>query len=468
MATRPCTIKVLDHSHASPPPGSVPDTSLPLTFFDVPWLLCRPMQRLFFYEFPYSTLQFTQTILPSLKTSLSHTLQTFYPFAAKLICPPSPHKPQILYTDGDCVPFTVAESSADLDRTIGNHARDVKDLHPYVPELTPERVLNNTRVVPLLALQVTVFPNSGICIGVTFCHVAADGRSFSHFMKVWASMSRSGGNSAACVEKSVPLFDRNVIQEKDPCGLESILLNEWWSWASNWEEDKIPVHDILANKVRATFIMGRGDIERLKRCVLNQRMKKSESEQLRASAFVVTCALVWTRLIKAQELSASDKKLEDEEFHYFCFVADCRNRAEFAIPETYFGNCLAICFVRMKRSELLGENGVLAATKAIGNRVWEMENGALRGAEKWITNWKEISETGHLVTVSGSPKLPVYETDFGWGKPNKTEVVHIDVSGAISLGGCRDEEGGIEIGLALNSDEMEVFNGFFEQGLKAI
>ncbi|XVF01893.1 hypothetical protein REPUB_Repub04eG0128000 [Reevesia pubescens] len=466
MAGRPSTIKVLDHSQASPASGSVPNTCLPLTFFDVPWLLCRPMQRLFFYQFPYSTLHFEQTVLPSLKTSLSHTLQTFYPFAAKLICPPSPLKPHILYTDGDSLPFTVAESSADFDRTIGSHARDVKDLHPFVPELPPARVLNNTRVVPLLALQVTLFPNSGICIGATFCHVAADGRSFNHFIKAWASILRSGGNSAACLEKSVPCFDRNVIKEKDPCGLESIFLNEWWTWASNWEEDKVPVHDIFANKVRATFVMGRDDIGRLKRCVLNQCMKKNKSEQLRASTFVVTCALVWTCLIKAQELSGNEKA-EDDEFCYFNFVADCRNRPEFAIPETYFGNCLAICFVRMKRSELLGENGILAATKAIGNRVEEFENGALRGAEKWITNWKEISETCNLVMVSGSPKLLVYETDFGWGKPKKTEVVQIDASGAIYLGESRDE-GGVEIGLALSRAEMEAFNDFFEQGLKAV
>ncbi|EOX99282.1 HXXXD-type acyl-transferase family protein, putative [Theobroma cacao] len=461
----PCTIKVLDHSNASPPPGSVPDTSLPLTFFDVPWLVCRPMQRLFFYEFPYSTLHFTQTILPSLRTSLSHALQTFYPFAAKLICPPSPHKPHILYTDGDCVSFTVAESSADFDRTVAYLARDVKELHPFVPQLQPSRVLNNTRVLPLLALQVTVFPNSGICIGATFCHVAADGRSFNHFMKAWASILRSGGNSAACLEKSVPFLERNVIREKDSRGLESILMTEWWSWASDWEEDKVPAHDILANKVRATFVMGRGDIDRLKRCVLIRCLKQNESEQLRASTFVVSCAFVWTSLIKAQELCGRGKH-EDDEFHYFCFVADCRNRPEFAIPETYLGNCLSICFVRMKRRELLGENGVVAATKAIGKRVWEFEKGALREAEKWLTNWKEISETGHLVTISGSPKLRAYETDFGWGKPKKTEVVQIDVSGAIYLGDSRDEEGGIEIGLALNKDEMEAFHGFFEQGLK--
>ncbi|OMP07275.1 Transferase [Corchorus olitorius] len=453
------SIKVTDHGHVSPPPSSVPNTSLPLTFLDIPWLLCRPMQRLFFYQFPHSTLHFTHSILPSLKTSLSQALQTFYPFAAKLICPPSPYKPHILYTDGDSVPLIIAESSADFDRIICYHARDVKELHPFVPQLPAVTVLDNKRVVPLLSLQVTVFPNSGICIGATFCHVAGDGRSFNNFMKSWASISRSTCKE----EKAVPIFDRDGIIEKDPRGLESIFLNQWWSRPSNWEEDKAPAYEIFANKVRATFVLGRSDIERLK---LHVSKHESEQLRLRASTFVVSCAFVWTCIIKAQKLR---NRGEHEEDVHFCFVADCRNRPELAIPETYFGNCLAICFARTKKSELLGENGLIEATKTIGNRVWEFEKEALLEAEKWISDWVEKSETGNLVTVAGSPKLRAYETDFGWRKPKKTEVVHIDASGSISLGDCRDEEeGGIEIGLALKRDEMEAFNSFFEQDLKAI
>ncbi|OMP08280.1 Transferase [Corchorus olitorius] len=201
----------------------------------------------------------------ALHSPFSQALQTFYPFAAKLICPPSPHKPHILYTDGDSVHLTVVESSADFDQIIGYHARDVKELHPFVLQLPPVTVLDNTRVLPLLSLQVTVFPNSGICIGPTFRRVAADGRSFNNFMKAWASISRS----ACMVEKTVPIFERDGIIEKDPRGLES-------SWASNWEEDKAPAHESFANKVRATFVLARSNIERLK-----LHVSKHESEQLR-------------------------------------------------------------------------------------------------------------------------------------------------------------------------------------------
>ncbi|GAV64706.1 Transferase domain-containing protein, partial [Cephalotus follicularis] len=456
-------IKVLEQSRISPPPGSVPTTTLPLTFFDMAWLLCQPMQRLFFYEFPHSTLHFSQTTLPILKTSLSLTLQHFFPLAANLLCPPPPHKPHILYSDVDSIEFTVVESTCDMHQVIGNHARDVRELHPFVPRLPPSCVSSDgTRVLPLLAVQVTVFPFSGVCIGVEFSHVAADGRAFNHFMKSWASICRSNGNSLTYVDNWLPAHGRDQIE--DPQGIESILLKDWWDWASNWEEDKSPINDVLADKVRATLVLGRGQIERLKLWVSLNCMNHNEQGQAHLSTFVVTCSLIWVCSVKSQESEVSNLHNNDE-LCYFCFVADCCNRLDFSIPATYFGNCLAICVVTLKMSDIMGEDGIVAATKAIGNKVRELESGALRGADKWLSCWKEISEAGHVVTVAGSPRLRVYETDFGWGKPIKSEVVHIDMSRGIYICESRDEEGGIEIGLALSKAQINVFNAFFEEAL---
>jgi hypothetical protein len=72
------TVKVLEHCYVFPPPNSAPETSLPLTFFDIPWLFFSPGQPLFFYEYPYPTSFFTSTTLPNLKHSLSLALQHYY------------------------------------------------------------------------------------------------------------------------------------------------------------------------------------------------------------------------------------------------------------------------------------------------------------------------------------------------------------------------------------------------------
>ncbi|PON88628.1 Transferase [Trema orientale] len=467
--TPPHTVKIVEQSKVSPPPGSVPTTSLPLTFFDLLWHLCCPMQRLYFYSFPHPTQLFYQTLLPNLKTSLSLTLQLFFPFAGNLLCPPSPARPHILFSAGDSVPFAVAQSAADFHRLIADDPRDVLELHPFVPKLPPARAEGDTRVVPLMALQVTVFPNSGISIGVTFCHVAADGRAFHHFMKSWASVCKSNGD-LRCIEKSAPFRGRDSI--KIPAEVELDVLKDFWDWASVKNEDQGPVdlatNNKLAGKVRATFVLGQAQIEGLKHWVMNQ-CNEEELEALHISTFVVTCALLWVCLITSQEMELSKPSAQDEPY-FFVFSGDCRNRLEPPVPSAYFGNCLAFCIVSVNRNELLGGNGIVAAVKAFGKRVEELEShGALEGAENWMREWKEILEKYHFATVAGSHKLGIYETDFGLGMPKKSELVHTDVSGAISLSDKRDgANDGVEFSLALSRTQMDHFNAILEERLKII
>ncbi|CAN1122991.1 Anthocyanin 5-aromatic acyltransferase [Linum perenne] len=58
------------------------------------------MRRLFFYDFPYPTTHFTQSILPNLRRSLSLTLtlQHFFPLAENLVTPTPPHSPFLRFS----------------------------------------------------------------------------------------------------------------------------------------------------------------------------------------------------------------------------------------------------------------------------------------------------------------------------------------------------------------------------------
>ncbi|KAJ7971836.1 Anthocyanin 5-aromatic acyltransferase [Quillaja saponaria] len=457
-------LKVVDVCHVSPPPGSVLSTSLPITYFDIPWLRCFPIKRLFFYEFPHPTQDFMELVLPNLKNSLSLTLQHFFPFASKLVCPPQPQKPHILYLDGNSVPLTIVEVSGDFNfnHLIADYRKDVKDSHPFVPHLPSELILEDgTRSVPLMAIQVTVFHNCGLSIGVTFHHVAADGRSFHHFMKSWASICRSTEGDYSI---TLPFHDRSVV--KDPNGIEMNLLTLQWSLEKEFKKDTGVSHDILADNLRATFVLSLAHIDKLKQWVSGSvKCKSNELVSIHISTFVVASALIWVCLVKSEEESKA-KEFSDnytETFYHFAFPADCRNRFELSIPETYFGNCLDLCFVSLKRKELVGENGIVEAAKAIGKKVRELETVALRGADRWILDYKEKMESGKIISLAGSPKLGVYETNFGWGKPKKSEVVHIDTTGSFALSDCKDGESGIEVSLVLDRTQMNNFNGYYEE-----
>ncbi|KAM6561998.1 hypothetical protein CsatB_021996 [Cannabis sativa] len=113
--------KILELSHVAP--YSVTTTTnftLPLTSFDINWFKFPPVQTLFFYSLPKDTTFFINSLLPKLKHSLSLTLQHFLPLAGKLTWPQHSPKPIALYTPGDVVSLSIAESNADFDTLSGN------------------------------------------------------------------------------------------------------------------------------------------------------------------------------------------------------------------------------------------------------------------------------------------------------------------------------------------------------------
>nr|GEZ67676.1 malonyl-coenzyme A:anthocyanin 3-O-glucoside-6''-O-malonyltransferase-like [Tanacetum cinerariifolium] len=163
MASHPI-LTVLEQSHVTPPPATIAGRSLPLTFFDFLWLREPPVHYAFFYEFPLTKPQFVETIVPSLKHSLSITLQHFFPFVGKLVLFPSPKKPEIRYVEGDSVTVTFAECNLDFDDLTGNHPRDCDKFYHLIPQLgQPVKTSDNIKI-PVFAIQVTFFANRGFSI----------------------------------------------------------------------------------------------------------------------------------------------------------------------------------------------------------------------------------------------------------------------------------------------------------------
>ncbi|XP_058096644.1 phenolic glucoside malonyltransferase 2-like [Magnolia sinica] len=441
-------LKVLEHCRVAPPPDSVQPTALRLTFFDIIWMQIPPVQRLFFYNFSDPN---TTTLLSNLKRSLSLALQIFYPLAGNLTHSPETGHHEILYADGDSVLLTIAESDSDFEHLIGSHPRDVTDFHPFAPHLPG----SDSLPAPVLSLQVTLFPNSGFCIGISVHHVAADGWTSTHFMKSWASICRTGDASSI---KQLPIYDRTVTNGMD-----------WLTTKHFLEMEKVKAKDCLdaldvksqPHAVRATFLLSRAHIERLRSWVATRRVNGSEKDS-RLSSFVLTIAYVWVRVVMARGPE------DDEKMAHLVFAVDYRARLDPPLPAPYFGNCIGACFAHAVVGELTQEDGVVVAAESIGRAIRGLEGDeVLKGAESWIRRAMELA-SDRVFSIAGSPRFRIYDTDFGWERPKKVEVLSIEGTGAMSLAESRDEEGGVEIGLALPDYEMNVFDSLFKEGLASL
>ncbi|KVI04201.1 malonyl-coenzyme A:anthocyanin 3-O-glucoside-6''-O-malonyltransferase [Cynara cardunculus var. scolymus] len=447
MASLPI-FTVLEQSQVSPPPATVGHRSLPLTFFDIGWLSQPPVHHLFFYELAITKPQFIETIVPTLKRSLSITLQHFFPFVGNLIIFPT-RKPEIRHVDGDSVAVTFAESNLDFHDLTGNHARDCGSFYPLIPVLGHAAQASADYVsITVFSVQVTVFPGCGISIGMTNHHCLGDASTRSCFLKAWTSIARSGTDESFLGSGALPLYDRVI---KQPT-LDEIYLKQANIGTFTQEYQPASLSG-PTNNVRATFVLTRPTINRLKKRVSNQLPSLQY-----VSSFTVACAYIWSCMAK----------IRGDELQVFGFVIDCRSRLVPAIPATYFGNCVAPCGAMARTTVLSERDGFVTAARLLGESLHEKltdKDGILKDAESWYElSFGGVPDT--IMGVAGTPKIRFYDTDFGWGKPRKYEIISIDYNGSISMNACKDSNEDLEIGVCLSATEMKAFVSMFNCGLE--
>ena len=187
---------------------------------------------------------------------------------------------------------------------------------------------------------------------------------------------------------------------------------------------------------RRTFALGAPSIQALK-----QRAAGS-------STFVALAAHAWICFAGSKSFSQDDEVV-------LVFLMDCRTRVDPPIRDDYFGNCVRLVYATSLAGELAGENGLARACSAINKSIRDTSKDPLGDCENWVADFEALPE-GKVCNVSASPRFRVYESDFGWGNPGRVELVSMNYDGEVALVGG-EEEGMVQVSVALNSTQMEAF-----------
>lgn len=469
MAHTHSALKILEVKRVAPfPADSAAPKSLPLTFFDLLWVRMLPVQRLFFYDYPsIDTQVLLDLIVPNLKHSLSLTLYHYLPLAGNLSWPQDSGEPVLNYVEGDGVSLTIAESSSvDIFDELSGNDRfcDATKCHPLLPNLS----VSNERAAAM-ALQVTLFPNFGFCLGITSHHAVMDGRTSTSFMKSWAHTCKTS-SSWLLPDRLTPFYDRTVI--KDPGEVEATFLEAWLKQAGPENRSlKLMESPVPPSSVRATFELSREDIEKLREYVSG---RSSKNGPIRLSTFSVVCGYTWSCIAKSSEISKGKKTI-------LAYNVDCRSRLKPAVPPTYFGNCVIFGMAVAKAEDLSAQEGAVSAIEAVSKAVksWGDNdiNDNIVEAAKTMASFLDSADQGSTsssgppeisIGIAGSNRFEVYSIDFGWGRPKKVEMVSTDRTGAISISDSKNGNGGVDIGLVLNIEKMKAFASAFAKGLEAL
>ncbi|KAJ3692233.1 hypothetical protein LUZ60_012583 [Juncus effusus] len=441
------SLRIIESTSIGFPPGSTPSlTSIPLTYFDILWRRIPPVQRLFFYSFPHPTSYFLSSTLPSLKSSLSLTLANFFPLAGVInpISGTGKDTKYVIYcTENDSVNLTVAESHDDFHHLTRQHARLVSHLKPLVPCLT-----KCDESKQLFAIQITVFPDQGVVIGIAVDHTTCDGTSSMQFVQSWAATCQSGIFDSS----SVPVINRSLLP--DPSDLYSFVSNLGPKKPPSKEESQAPPMEPDADVVLASFTLTPDHIQGLKGLILGEAKERSAS--FHCSTLVVAFAYAWIARVKAHGFESNNK-------HSLLFPANFRARLQPPLPPTYFGNCVGACLAQIEFDDLASKNGLFLTAEAIGKSIEGLSVGKLR--ENWI---KTVENFGNpcMLNVAGSPRFKVYDVDFGWGKPVMVNIIPGSNTGAMAV--ADSKQGGVEIGVVLPRRAMDCFEKYFIGGLEIL
>lgn len=433
--------------------------SLPLTFFDVKWLLLPPVERVLLYRLPAHHQDNTDAVVAALRDSLPRALRAFYPLAGHVrLVPGRTDRHELVYRPGkDGVPFTTAEYDADVDALASDDPVLVSAFSPLVPQLPKGRAV--------LALQATLL-RRGVALGVTIHHTACDGRSSTHFLHTWAAAARGALDA---VDLDPPVIDRALVP--DPRGLYDTYLKGMppitrTDGLEFVASKKPPPADVTI----ATFTLTQEALQGIKSALASEAARRGVSLSPRCSSLVAAFSLMWWCHCHCHASSGTDRP-ENRSHYYFLLSVDQRARMKPPVPEKYFGNCMCPAIARVARAEMVVDDaasGVYAACAAV---VAAIEEEVGEGAQdRWdgcVDRVKEAVAHGTL-SVAGSPRFRIYDIDFGFGRPAKVHMVSVAKTGAISVADSRASGRGLELGVSLPRDAMDRFRKRFADAVDSL
>ncbi|XP_073062496.1 spermidine hydroxycinnamoyl transferase-like [Primulina eburnea] len=390
-----------------------------------------------------------------LKDSLSKVLVLFYPLAGRLTWSAEGGSRVELHCNGKGVPIFEAESEA-----------VVEDFGDFTPTLSIQALIPSVdyttpiEEVPMVIVQLTRFRCGGVSIGLGISHVMADGPSALHFVDQWAKIARGGETiSPPYLDRKVLETDKQLDSTFDPSVLRPppTLIGQ----EDNMEQRKKPITVAFLN-------LSKLQIEKLRNKANLDFHQENNTASRGYSRFEAVAAHIWRCTSRARgHVSEQQTSLH--------FPADFRNKMNPPLPRNYLGNAL----IRVEATDTSGNllsNSLGAASKKIREAVEKVTENTVISYLNFLKNLPDVGRFRSLDN-NGRPKgdfygnpnlaiiswtaLPLYGTDFGWGKEIHMGPGPMGFDGKTFIIPSHNGDGSFNIAIWLQEEHMQEFKKCF-------
>ncbi|KAM2009260.1 hypothetical protein FF1_003831 [Malus domestica] len=383
-----------------------------------------------FYEFNGETPPpAVADISKHLKKSLSEVLTLFYPLAGRV---------KIDNHFADCndegIPYFEAQVTncrlCDFQQSPMSG-----ELHKLIPfEL---RDHDNSEFA--LGVQLNIFECGGFAIGLCISHKLADGLSMVMFANTWAAITR--GENETKIERPKFVSATLFPPANDVTGYGMF-------------------GDIPTNKVTKRFVFNAPTIEDLREKYTGLAEGDREKRPSRVEA---VSTFIWRRFAEATKV---DYSIDENMFHGAVYTVNMRSRTDPPLPRCSFGNFYQIFLTTpvISSSGVDDQESCHDMVKQVREEASKIDKDHVKRLQKgehgsYINRFlQRVARPGTLVPLSYSSlcRFPLYDIDFGWGRPTWVAVPPLPYMNLICLADTK-EAGGIEAYISLPDDAMTKF-----------
>ncbi|KAK8657382.1 hypothetical protein V6N13_035623 [Hibiscus sabdariffa] len=351
------------------------------------------------------------TISDRLKQSISDAMTYFYPLAGRMT------EDQLFVDCNDeGIPFVEARVKCRLSDVLNDPVP--KELN----KLLPFEIHGDHEV--LLGIQFNVFDCGGIGIGVCVSHKIGDALSFFLFVKTWAAIARGETKFIGPEFESASLFP-----PQDLSGFKPKI-------------SQLKTEQLVTKR----FVFGATKVEEIRRTY------SENGNRTRPTRVEALSAFIWDRLITAIGIRSRNDTL-----FMINHMVNIRPRTDPPLPESSFGNIFSFSLtIPSPDGDIVSEmrDSIKAVNKEYVKKIRDGYNHLNCFREKAASYGK-----GEIVafTFTSLCRFPLYEADFGWGKPvwagsGDREIKNIATFMDTVTGD------GIEAWVTLNEEEMANFD----------
>jgi shikimate O-hydroxycinnamoyltransferase len=350
-----------------------------------------------------------------LKAAMAKTLVAFYPLAGRLGVGVQGRAE--IDCGGQGALFVVARSDLSVD--------DFSSFSPS-PELRRlfvPRVEHDSPSV-MCAVQVTFLKCGGVALGTALHHVAADAISSFHFFQTWSAISRD-----PAAELVHPFHDRTLLRVRSPPFVHPDALSAFCP--------KLNLSEPSGHIVSGTFDISKDQVTALKRACA--------ADSGRVSTFCALSAHVWQCLCVA-------RRLPPDATTRITFPASVRRSLSPPLPAGYFGNGIIWLGATGRVRDVASSEDLPSVAGRITGAVRRMDDELVRSAIDYFEltlaeTYGQPSPAGCMpeteLRVISWLGMPVYEADFGWGKPLAMLRAVSERAGFVYLMDGRQGDGGV-------------------------